>query len=168
MACTHEHLEILQREAERGAARLIRQCRLQPHEFEDRCQDILVELLRKFERYDSARGSVGAFAGVLVKHYVSKEIRRLRRRYQEVSITSLEVAENEQQSELVGTEPSPELSVAMLLALARLRPGQRQLCNQLVIATVAEIARDASLSTATIYRNIQKLRQTLSEASRSQ
>lgn len=61
-------LDILRREADREAARLVRQFRLPSHERDDLRQDLLVDLIARLPGFNPDRGSLGAFAGAVMSH----------------------------------------------------------------------------------------------------
>ena len=70
---------ILGREADAGARRLARHLDVRLHDIEDLRQDLLVDLLSRFSRYDSRRGSVGAFAGKIVANRCARLKQAVRR-----------------------------------------------------------------------------------------
>ena len=70
-------LGLLRRQASIGAARLVRQFRLSPHEREDLQQDFLVDLIARLKSFDPARGSLGAFASTVVAHQAGRMAARI-------------------------------------------------------------------------------------------
>src|SRR4051812_43186587 len=74
-----EHLRVLLREAAAGAHGLVRKLRLPNHEHEDFRQDLLVDLIGRFRQFNPDRGSLGAFAGVIVRHRAERLAHRVYR-----------------------------------------------------------------------------------------
>lgn len=68
---------LLQREADRAAARLVRAFRLPAHERDDLRQDLLVDLISRIKDYDPARGCLGAFTATVVAHRTARLARRI-------------------------------------------------------------------------------------------
>ena len=69
----------LYREADRAAARLVRDFGLLAPDREDLCHDLLVDLLARVDKFDPRRGSLGAFAGIIIQHRAARIAARLRR-----------------------------------------------------------------------------------------
>src|SRR5437879_2260556 len=63
-----EHVGVLLHEAAAKASRLVRDLGLPGHERDDLRQELLVDLLARYKRFDPERGALGAFAGAVVRH----------------------------------------------------------------------------------------------------
>ena len=88
-----DDIETIIREADAAARRLRRRLQLPTCDREDLGQDLLVDLLRRLPAYDSSRGSLGAFAGLILRNQSSRiAIRHYQHcRAQGGTILSLEV-----------------------------------------------------------------------------
>jgi hypothetical protein len=72
-------VDVLSREADQAAGRLVRQFRLSHHERDDIRQDLAVDLLARLKWFDSARGTFGAFVATVVAHRAVRLANRIRR-----------------------------------------------------------------------------------------
>lgn len=175
-----EDIETIIREADAAAQRLRRKLSLPLCEREDLGQDLLVDLLRRLPAYDPARGSIGAFANIVLRNQSSRIALRhhRQRRAQGGSLLSLEVA-------LAGTrEPVgdtlteddglaawhgqtccaaavTELHHALQAALARLPPEDRRFCAALAHRPVTALAAEGFGSRSALYRRLADLRHVL-------
>ena len=88
-----DDIETIIREADAAAQRLRRKLCLPVCEHEDLGQDLLVDLLRRLPAYDPSRGSIGAFANIVLRNQSSRIAMRhyRQRRAQGGSLLSLEV-----------------------------------------------------------------------------
>lgn len=68
--------------AEAAATRLCRRLRLSPSDRDDLRQQLLVDLIRRLHGFDPARGSLGAFAGVVMRHESARIATRMMRERQ--------------------------------------------------------------------------------------
>jgi RNA polymerase sigma-70 factor (ECF subfamily) len=66
-------------EADAAAARLRRRLRLPRADLDDLRQDLLVDLIRRLPAFDARRGSIGAFAGIVLRNHASRIAARLAR-----------------------------------------------------------------------------------------
>jgi RNA polymerase sigma-70 factor (ECF subfamily) len=66
-------------EADAAAARLRRRLRLPRADLDDLRQDLLLDLIRRLPAFDARRGSIGAFAGIILRNQASRIAMRLRR-----------------------------------------------------------------------------------------
>jgi len=175
-----DDIETIIREADAAAQRLRRKLCLPICEREDLGQDLLVDLLRRLPAYDPARGSVGAFANIVLRNKSSRIAMRdhSQRRAQGGSLLSLEVP-------LAGTrEPVgdtlteddglaawhgqtcfaaavTELCHAMETALARLPAEDRRFCAALAHRPVTALAAEGFGSRSALYRRLAELRHVL-------
>jgi len=175
-----DDIETIIREADAAAQRLRRKLCLPICEREDLGQDLLVDLLRRLPAYDPARGSVGAFANIVLRNKSSRIAMRdhSQRRAQGGSLLSLEVP-------LAGTrEPVgdtlteddglaawhgqtccaaavAELHHALQAALARLPAEDRRFCAALAHRPVTALAAEGFGSRSALYRRLADLRHVL-------
>ena len=175
-----DNIETIIREADAAARRLRRKLCVPVCEREDLGQDLLVDLLRRLPAYDPSRGSIGAFANIVLRNQSSRiAIRHHRqRRAQGGSMLSLEVP-------LAGTrEPVgdtlteddglaawhgqtccaatvTELHHALQAALARLPAEDRRFCAALAHRPVTALAAEGFGSRSALYRRLVELRHVL-------
>ena len=175
-----DDIETIIREADAAAQRLRRKLCLPLCEREDLGQDLLVDLLRRLPAYDPARGSIGAFANIVLRNQSSRLAMRhhRQRRAQGGSLLSLEVP-------LAGTrEPVgdtlteddglaawhgqiccaaavTELHRALQTALARLPAEDRRFCAALAHRPVTALAAEGFGSRSALYRRLADLRHVL-------
>lgn len=67
-----DDIETIIREADAAAQRLRRKLCLPICDREDLGQDLLVDLLRRLPAYDRSRGSIGAFANIVLRNQCSR------------------------------------------------------------------------------------------------
>ena len=175
-----DDIETIVREADGAARRLRRRLCLQVCEREDLGQDLLIDLLRRLPAFDPARGSLGAFAGLVLRNQSSRIAMRdhRQRRAQGGTMLSLEVP-------LAGTrEPVgdtlteddglaawhgqtscaaavTELHLALQAALARLPAEDRRFCAALAHRPVIALATEGFGSRSALYRRLADLRHVL-------
>ena len=175
-----DDIETIIREADAAAQRLRRKLSMPVCEREDLGQDLLVDLLRRLPSYDPARGSIGAFANIVLRNQSSRIAMRhhRQRRAQGGSLLSLEVP-------LAGTrEPVgdtlteddglaawhgqtccaaavTELHLALQAALARLPAEDRRFCVALAHRPVTALAAEGFGSRSALYRRLADLRHVL-------
>ena len=175
-----DDIETIIREADAAAQRLRRKLCLPICEREDLGQDLLVDLLRRLPAYDPSRGSIGAFANIVLRNQSSRIAMRHHRQHraQGGSLLSLEVP-------LAGTrEPVgdtlteddglaawhgqtccaatvTELHLALQAALARLPAEDRRFCVALAHRPVTALAAEGFGSRSALYRRLADLRHVL-------
>lgn len=175
-----DDIETIIREADAVAQRLRRKLSMPLCEREDLGQDLLVDLLRRLPDYDPSRGSIGAFANIVLRNQSSRIAMRhhRQRRAQGGSLLSLEV-------QLAGTrEPVgdtlteddglaawhgqtccaaavTELHHALQAALARLPVEDRRFCAALAHRPVTALAAEGFGSRSALYRRLADLRHVL-------
>ena len=79
-------LQVLLHEADVAARRLCRKLRLSRDDLADLRQDLLADLIARFPAFDPERGSIGAFAGLVMANRslrIAQGVRRHRRMYGE-------------------------------------------------------------------------------------
>lgn len=70
---------VLRREADRAAANLVRRYRLPAADRDDLRHDLLVDLFVRLKDFDPKRGTLLAFAVIVIRHGVARLAGRLRR-----------------------------------------------------------------------------------------
>ena len=173
-------IETIIREADAAAQRLRRKLCLPVWEREDLGQDLLVDLLRRLPAYDPARGSIGAFANIVLRNQSSRiAIRHHRqRRAQGGSLLSLEVPLAGSKEPVGDTLTEDDglaawhgqtccaVSVsdehrALETALARLPAEDRRFCAALADRPVSALAAAGFGSRSALYRRLTDLRHVL-------
>ncbi|MBE0455588.1 MAG: hypothetical protein IBX58_18300, partial [Roseovarius sp.] len=66
-------------EANRAACRLHRKLHLPPADLEDLSQDLLLDLICRLPGFDARRGSIGAFANIVLRNQSSRIATRIQR-----------------------------------------------------------------------------------------
>jgi len=166
--------EVLLREANLAAWRLVRQFRLTSFHKDDFRQELLVELLSRVAMFNPARGTLGAFAGTVVRHRagrIANNIRREQRFFVErfkntmyADLKAVDIARYEgrqhqhDERDLINQFSISEIRVDLKRALARLPSSDLGLCAALIEYTPAEISRNSGRSRAGVYRAIKKIR----------
>lgn len=170
-------IETIIREADVAAQRLRRKLCLPICEREDLGQDLLLDLLRRLPAYDLSRGSIGAFANIVLRNQSSRIAIRHhhQRRAQGGTVLSLDAPI------AGGTEPlgcllaqadglaawhGQDLSAAedadlrhdLARALGDLPENARTFCAALGTCAIAEIVGRSGTSRSAVYRCIAQLR----------
>jgi DNA-directed RNA polymerase specialized sigma24 family protein len=175
-----DDIETIIREADAAARRLRRKLCLPVFEREDLGQDLLVDLLRRLPAYDPSRGSIGAFANIVLRNQSSRIAMRhhRQRRAQGGSLLSLEVplaGTREPVGETLTEEDGlaawhgqtccaatvTELHHALQAALARLPAEDRRFCAALAHRPVTALAAEGFGSRSALYRRLADLRHVL-------
>lgn len=167
---------LLRREADVGAARLVRRFRLPAHEREDIRQDLLADLIARLPAFDPARGSLGAFAGKVVAHRAARLAVRICRERDLFAPVSLDtplagtegatlgdiLPENAGYAAMMGQATdrfaAVERRLDLLRAVGQLRRPEQALCAELLHRTPVEISERGSASRASVYRKVQEIR----------
>lgn len=164
-------------EAAYAARRLHRRLVLPAADFDDLRQDLLVDLICRLPGFDARRGSIGAFANVILRNQSSRIAMRhhSRRRAQGGTVLSLDVpiaggteplgcllAESDglaawHGQDLCATEDA-ELRHDLARALGELPEDARELCATLGTCAIAEIVGRTGISRSALYRHIARLR----------
>jgi len=175
-----DDIETIIREADAEAQRLRRKLTLPVCEREDLGQDLLVDLLRRLPAYDPSRGSIGAFANIVLRNQSSRIAMRhhRQRRAQGGSLLSLEVplaGAREPVGETLTEDDGlaawhgqtccaaavTELHHALQAALARLPAEDRRFCAALAHRPVTALATEGFGSRSALYRRLADLRHVL-------
>ncbi|WEF23120.1 sigma factor [Paracoccus sp. S3-43] len=175
-----DDIETIIREADAAAQRLRRKLTLPVCEREDLGQDLLVDLLRRLPAYDPSRGSIGAFANIVLRNQSSRIAMRhhRQRRAQGGSLLSLEVplaGAREPVGDTLTEDDGlaawhgqtccagavTELHHALQAALARLPAEDRRFCAALAHRPVTALAAEGFGSRSALYRRLADLRHVL-------
>lgn len=164
-------------EAAVAARRLHRRLVLPAADLDDLGQDLLADLICRLPGFDSRRGSIGAYANIILRNQSSRIAMRhhRRRRAQGGTLLSLDVpiagtteplggllAETDglgawHGQDLCATEDA-ELRHDLARALGDLPEEARTLCAALGSCAIAEIVARTGTSRSALYRNIARLR----------
>lgn len=173
-----DDIETIISEANTAARRLRRRLGLPACDREDLGQDLLIDLLRRLPAFDPARGSIGAFAGLVLRNQSSRiAIRIMReRRAQGGGLLSLDapsggddqrplaetIGEDEGLSAWHGQATSAHASTeqhqAVQTAMSRLPPEDRRLCAALAHRPVSALVSEGFGSRSALYRRLADLR----------
>jgi len=175
-----DDIETIIREADAAAQRLRRQLCLPVCEREDLGQDLLVDLLCRLPGYDPARGSIGAFANIVLRNQSSRIAMRYyrQRRAQGGPLLSLDVPLSGAREPVGDTLTEDhglsawhgqtccavavtELQHALQSALARLPAEDCRFCAALAHRPVTALAAEGFGSRSTLYRRVADLRHVL-------
>jgi DNA-directed RNA polymerase specialized sigma24 family protein len=177
----HIHNALLQREADRAAARLVRRFGLARHEREDLRQEILVDLVDRLRFFDPSRGRLGAFIAMVVKHRTGRLARRIASGRKSAPLSLDEtipdsggitlgdtVAEEDGYAALMGQSvdrfADVERRIDLERALTQLRRSDLSLCCALMDHTPAQVAANGVAGRASIYRHVHEIRMRLMAA----
>jgi hypothetical protein len=140
---------------------------------------LMVELLIRLKNYDPSRGSPEAFAGVIIKHGVTRLAVRLKNERALFAPVSLDDLMNgyddkrigdrfaEEDGYLASLWPSdnPIVALERRLSLDRslstLSPEDTDLCAKLLAGSIGQMSESHELSRATLYRRLKRLRLSL-------
>ncbi|WP_281827349.1 sigma factor [Jannaschia rubra] len=175
-----DDIETIIREAGAAAQRLRRKLSMPVCEREDLGQDLLVDLLRRLPVYDPSRGSIGAFANIVLRNQSSRIAMRhhRQRRAQGGSLLSLEVplaGAREPVGDTLTEDDGlaawhgqtccaaavTELHHALQAVLARLPVEDRRFCAALAHRPVTALAAEGFGSRSALYRRLADLRHVL-------
>ena len=164
-------------EAAIAARRLHRKLVLPAADLDDLHQDLLVDLICRLPGFDARRGSIGAFANIVLRNQSSRIAMRhhRQRRAQGGTMLSLDVpaaggieplgcllAETDGLAVWHGQDPcaigDAELRYDLARALGDLPEDARELCAALGTCAIAEIVGRTGISRSVLYRHIARLR----------
>ena len=177
---TSADLSTLIAEADTAACRLRRKLVLPAVDHDDLRQDLLVDLICRLPGFDARRGSIGAFANIVLRNQSSRIAMRhhRQRRAQGGSLLSLEVplagarepvgdtlTEDDGLAAWYGqtccAAAVTELHHALQAALARLPAEDRRFCAALAHRPVTALAAEGFGSRSALYRRLADLRHVL-------
>jgi RNA polymerase sigma-70 factor (ECF subfamily) len=147
---------------------------------EDLEQEMILELIQRFPKFDPAKAAHSTFAARIVEHKISKLFRHRRREMRDYRREScslddtIEDAEGEtiwractiNQDEAAirlgrrtrTREEETQLRIDISLVLAKLPDDLREIAGQLLTKSVAEVARDLGIPRTTLYESVKRLR----------
>jgi DNA-directed RNA polymerase specialized sigma24 family protein len=158
-------------EADRAAVSITRRLRLSTADRDDLRQDLLVDLLARVDKFDPRRGTLGAFAGIIIQHRAARIAAHLRRNGARVTTVSIDdptvgrdditlldtCSEDDGYLAWIGSCASPitvlEDRLSMSRALNTLCPEHIGLCAELVAGSI-----EGGASRATRYRHLHEVR----------
>jgi RNA polymerase sigma-70 factor (ECF subfamily) len=174
---SQDDLQILRHEADVAARRLVRQLRLLHADLDDVRQDLLVDLITRLPAYDRERGTLGAFAGIVLAHRatrIANRVTRERRMYGAVPISLDEaipqsdgltrgdfIAEADGLSALLGQPvdavAAAECRLDVERCLGSLDPADGALCAALSRTTVHRLAANGHGARSSLYRRVRDI-----------
>jgi len=178
LAISNSDLQLLLFEADAEARRLVRRLRLSRAELDDIRQDLLVDLIARLPAFDRERGSLGAFAGVVLRNHATRIAARIKR--ERAAFGAVPVSLDEEQpgrdggtrGELTAEEDGlsawlgqpvdafaeveRRLDVERGLGLLDRRNGA--LCAALAHTTVESLAAQGRGSRSGLYRRLEEIR----------
>jgi RNA polymerase sigma-70 factor (ECF subfamily) len=163
-------------EADTAAARLWRRLALPRADLDDLRQDLLLDLIRRLPAFDASRGSIAAFAGIVLRNQATRIAARVarERRGWNGGLLSLDVPGREGEtlgdqlgedcglSTWHGQRASGEAMIERRIDLTRtlgaLRAEDRVLCAAVCLCPVSSLAEHGFGARASLYRRIAELR----------
>jgi RNA polymerase sigma factor (sigma-70 family) len=171
---------VLLREATMAARGLVRRLGLPGHEHEDLRQELLVDLIARLKWFDPARGTLSAFASVIIRHRAGRLGKRINRERAIFPPMSLRASSADDPNVAVAFESLVEgdgynswlahphdrfatidRRLDLGRALGKLPPRDLSLCVKLAEQTPAELSRSGKFSRATLYRRLRNIRMRL-------
>ena len=173
-----DDLQILLHEADTFSRRLVRQLRLPGADLDDVRQDLLVDLIARLPAYDPERGSLGAFAGVVLRNQATRiaaKVKRQRRHHGAVPVSLDElvpgsdgltlgdlVSEEDGLPALLGQPVDAFAEIERRLdverALGGLGRADGRLCAELSRTTADRLAATGRGARTSLYRRVKGLR----------
>lgn len=171
-------LQTLLHEADIAARRLIRKLRLSKEDLDDIRQDLLVDLIARLPAFDPERGSLGAFAGLVLRNHATRiaaKIKRAREAFGAVPVSLDEeqpgrdgvargelIAEADGLSAWLGQRVDAFAAIERRLAVGRglglLDRRDGALCAALAHTTIERLAAQGRGSRSTLYRRLRDIR----------
>jgi RNA polymerase sigma-70 factor (ECF subfamily) len=163
-------------EADAAAARLRRRLRLPRVDLDDLRQDLLLDLIRRLPAFDARRGSVGAFAGIVLRNQASRIAVRVARERRATGGGMLSLDEPAGDGATLGDrlgetdslfawhghcvalEAVIDARIDLARALGALHPRDRSLCAAATQCPVRALVERGLGSRATLYRRLRDLR----------
>lgn len=177
---TPTDIETIIREADQAARQLRRRLQLPLCDREDLGQDLLVDLLRRLPAFDPTRGSIGAFAGLVLRNQASRiAIRHHQQRCaQGGNLLCLDAPRDNTREPLRDTLSDADglaawhgqttsaidhadTHNALQAALSKLHPDERQFCAALAHRPVSAMVTAGFGSRSALYRRLAELRHVL-------
>lgn len=178
---SQDHLRILLHGADTAARRLVRQLRLSRDDLDDIRQDLLTDLLARMPGFDQGRGTLGAFAAVILKNRAARlanQVKRVRRLFGETPVSIDEatpdsdgltfgdqIGEDRSLSALFGQPVDAFLATEQRIDLERalesLDPIDAAFCTALSRMTVDQLVAAGHGSRSSLYRRVKAIRNSL-------
>lgn len=178
MSISRSHLQIIQHEADIVARRLIRQLRLPYDDLGDLRQEFLLDLFARLPAFDPERGSIGAFAGIVMANRATRiahKVKRDRRLFGAAPASLDEtlpnsdgatrgdlIAEEDGLAAYLGQPVDAFAEVERRLDVARglgtLDPNDGTLCAALSRTTVDRLAGGGRGARSSLYRRVKDIR----------
>lgn len=178
LAISASDLQLLLFEADAEARRLVRRLRLPRAEIGDIRQDLLVDLIARLPAFAPERGSLGAFAGLVLRNQATRiaaKIKRERAAFGAVPVSLDEeqpgrdggtrgelTAEEDGLSAWLGQPVDAFAAVEQRLDVERglgtLDPRDGSLCAALAHTTIERLAAQGRGSRSTLYRRLENIR----------
>jgi DNA-directed RNA polymerase specialized sigma24 family protein len=172
ISLSEDVLNVLYRETDSGARRLLRRLRLPEHERDDLRQELLADLIQRLKWFDPRKGTLGVFAGTIVRHRALRIAARIFR--ERTVFTQLfhegergkarsdNIAEGDGYAAFLGP-PSDRLTAVerrldLVRALGLLNQSDLSLCVELIEHSPTEISRSGRRSRASLYRQLKEIR----------
>jgi RNA polymerase sigma-70 factor (ECF subfamily) len=173
-----EDLKFLLHEADLVAHRLTQTLRLSRGDIDDVRQDLLADLIARLPAFDAERGSLGAFANVVLTnraHRLAERVRRERRLFGAEPLSLDEVAEAAEGltrgdltleadglaaffGQPVDRSAIAEQRIDAERVLGLIEPDDRSLCAALSHTTIDRLAASGRGSRASLYRRVKEIR----------
>lgn len=172
---SRDELDILLREADRTARRILRQFHLPQRDLEDLRQDLILDALVRMRVFNPARGTVGAFLATVMGHKAQRIGRHLRADrqffgFQPLSLDSpVSNADGATLVETIANEAglwaqaehsvsTAEVRIDVAQCMAALEHPDVELCHGLMHHTIDDLADAGFGSRATLYRRLRAIR----------
>lgn len=151
--------------ADASAARLCQRLSLPPSEKDDLRQELLADLIRRLERFDATRGSLGAFATVVLRHQSARIAERIVTDHGRFGGPLLSLDMPVGPEPLVETLPEEgdtqavsERRIDVVRVVSRLPRRDRAFCCAISRWPVDHLAAQGFCSRAGLYRRLRELR----------
>ena len=163
-------------EADAAASRLWRRVRVPRADLDDLRQDLLVDLIRRLPAFDARRGTVAAFAGIILRNQASRIAMRLRRERRATGgdLLSLDAAGGDGRTladrlgeddglavwngRCAAIEDMIERRIELARALGVLEARDLRLCAAMANCPIRGLVDRGLGSRATLYRRLHNLR----------
>jgi DNA-directed RNA polymerase specialized sigma24 family protein len=153
------HLPLMRTAVDVHASRIVRDLNLPACERADICQDLLLEMVPRFERFDPGRASAATFIDVLARHAAHAVRGRYRRTATLRESISLDAERDGTDLVDVTTDVTlHELKRQVQQAVATLPSSLRALVHLVTDERMSEVRRRSGLGHATFYRRLRDVR----------
>jgi DNA-directed RNA polymerase specialized sigma24 family protein len=153
------HLPLMQSAAGVHAHRIARDLNLPACERADICQDLLLEIVPRFDRFDPSLASAATFIDVLARNAAYAVRGRYRRRAYLSECTPLDAEHDDADLvSITGDVAAHELKRHVQRAVSTLPSPLRGLVELLSDGRLSDARRGSGLSHATFYRRLREIR----------